>query len=151
MQDNKFAAVGAIVLRGDDILLVRHTYGGAAGKLLNPSGFIRLGELPIEAVKREVREETGVEIAVRGLLAARCTAKNWWLVFLADYVSGTPHSDNAENSEVLFMPCKQALVHSDVTDSTKTLINLLDRPNLFTINEDYSSLPSSSDGRMMFS
>jgi len=54
MEDNRFASVGAIVFRDNDILLVRHTYGRAAGKLLNPSGFIKQGELPYEALKREV-------------------------------------------------------------------------------------------------
>jgi ADP-ribose pyrophosphatase YjhB (NUDIX family) len=150
MEDNRFASVGAIVLRNDEVLLVRHTYGGAAGKLLNPSGFIKKGEMPYEAVKREILEETGVEINIKGLLAVRCSVKDWWLVFLAEHVSGTPCSDNRENSEALFLPCNEAINHPDITDATKMLIKLAKEQNLFIVNEEYSAF-SSSDGRIMFS
>ena len=87
MDDNYFASVGAIVLREESVLLVRHTYGSSAGQLLNPSGYIKHGELPYEAVKREILEETGVEIYPKGLLTVRCARKDWWLVFLADYIT----------------------------------------------------------------
>lgn len=150
MEDNRFASVGAIVLRDDEVLLVRHTYGGAAGQLLNPSGYIKQGEMPFEALKREVLEETGVEINPKGLLAVRCSVKDWWLVFLAEYVSGTPRSDNSENSEALFMPCEEAISHPDITDATKTLIKLAKEQRLMAVNEEYSKIPS-SNGRVMFS
>ena len=150
MEDNRFASVGAIILRGDDVLLVRHTYGGAAGQLLNPSGFIKQGEMPLEGLSREILEETGVKINPLGLLAVRCSVKDWWLVFLAEYVSGEPRSDNCENSEVLFMPCDEALHHKDITDATRTLIKLAKEKKLMVINEEYSTFPS-SNGRIMFS
>jgi len=150
MEDNRFAAVGAIVLRGDDVLLVRHTYGSAAGQLLNPSGMIKQGELPIEALKREILEETGVDINPLGLLAVRCSVKDWWLVFLAEYVAGEARSDNCENSEAFFMPCNEALCHEDITDATRILIKLAKDKKLMAVNEEYSMLPS-IDGRIMFS
>ena len=150
MDDNRFASVGAIVLRNNEVLLVRHTYGGAAGQLLNPSGYIKQGEMPLEALKREILEETGVEINPLGLLAVRCSIKDWWLVFLADYVTGEPRSDGCENNEALFMPCDEAICHKDITDATKTLIKLAKDKKLMVINEEYSMIPS-SNGRMMFS
>jgi len=150
MEDNRFASVGAIVLRGDEVLLVRHTYGGAAGQLLNPSGFIMHGEMPLDGLKREILEETGIEINPLGLLAVRCSTKDWWLVFLAEYRAGEPRSDNRENSEVLFMPCDEALRHSDLTDATRVLIKLAKEKKIMTITEEYSLLPS-SNGRIMFS
>lgn len=51
MEDDTFASVGAIVLKDNKILLVRHTYGSAAGKLLNPGGMLQPCELPADAVK----------------------------------------------------------------------------------------------------
>jgi len=131
MEDNRFASVGAIVLRGDDVLLVRHTYGSAAGQLLNPSGYIKQGEMPLEGLKREILEETGIEINPLGLLAVRCSIKDWWLVFLSEYVSGEVRSDNLENNEALFMPCEEALCHKDITDATRTLIKLAKKKRLW--------------------
>ena len=150
MEDNRFASIGAIILRGDDVLLVRHTYGGAAGQLLNPSGYIKHGEMPLEGLKREILEETGVEIDPLGLLAVRCSIEDWWLVFLAEYVSGEVRSDNHENSEAFFISCDEALCRKDLTDATRTLIKLAKGKKIMVINDDYSLIPS-SDGRVMFS
>jgi len=153
MEDNRFASVGAIVLRDNEVLLVRHTYGRAAGKLLNPSGFIKHGEMPYEALKREINEETGIEINIQGLISVRCSVNNWWLIFLADYMSGEPRSDKTENNEVLFMPSEQALSHPDVTGATKILIKLAKEQRVLIPNAEYAEwieqiLP---DGQMMFS
>ena len=124
MEDNHFASVGVIVLRENKILLVRHTYGRAAGKLLNPGGMIQQGELPTDAVKREVLEETGITVNPVGMLSIRCAPKGWYMVFLAEYVSGEPKSDGTENSEALFMDCDELLQREDATDTVKTLLRI---------------------------
>ena len=121
---------------------MRHKYGAAAGKLLNPSGYIKHGEMPYDALKREILEETGVEINPRGLLAVRCGAKDWWLIFLADYISGNPRSDDNENNEVLFMTCEEAINHPDVTNTVKILLELAKEEKIFIINNEYTRLMS---------
>ena len=124
MEDNHFVAVGAVVLKDNKILLVRHTYGAANGKLLNPGGYIKQGELPGDAVKREVLEETGVIVNPVGMLSIRCAPGGWYMVFLADYVSGEPISDGHENNEALFMDCDELLQRDDATDTVKTLVKI---------------------------
>lgn len=143
MADNYFASVGAIVIRDGKVLLVRHTYGAAAGKLLNPGGFLNTGEMPFDAVKREVLEETGVVVEPVGMLSIRCAEKGWYMVFLADYVSGEPNSDGDENSEAVFMDCGEVLLRGDVTETAKNLIRiaLSNKPLLPT---------DARDGRVMF-
>ena len=142
MEDNYFASVGAIILNQNDVLLVRHTYGDAKGKLVNPSGYIKQGELPYDALKREVQEETGAEIEIKGLLAIRCGVKDWWLTFLADYISGELCSNVNENNEVLFISLNEALNHPDVSDSTKILLKLAKDQKILTINNEYARLLS---------
>ncbi|MDR3311493.1 MAG: NUDIX domain-containing protein [Oscillospiraceae bacterium] len=124
MQDNYFAGVGAVVFKGSDVLLVRHTYGAAAGKLLNPGGYVKYGELPADAAKREVFEETGVAVNPVGVIAVRCSGTEWYICFAAEYISGEPHSDGAENSEAVWLDRAEALSRADVTDSAKRLIRL---------------------------
>lgn len=144
MEDNYFAGVGAIVLKEDKVLLVRHTYGSAAGKLLNPGGFIHKGELPYEAIQRKVLEETGITIRPSGFLSIRCSQKDWYMAFLADYVSGETRSDDDENSEAVFLDCDEALQRPDVTETAKTLLRLaLDKKPLPQVN--------SGKGRVSFS
>ncbi|MFO1113844.1 MAG: NUDIX hydrolase [Rhodospirillales bacterium] len=52
--------IGAVVLRGDDVLLIRRAKPPRAGEWSLPGGLQKLGETVFEAAMREVREETGV-------------------------------------------------------------------------------------------
>lgn len=65
-------AVAAIIFDDEDrILLLKHTYRKFEWGL--PAGGLEHGEKPEEAVAREFREETGLEIAVEKMLTARST------------------------------------------------------------------------------
>ena len=54
------AGVKVVLRRGDDVLLVRHTYGRRSEWDL-PGGFLNEGEEPQDAVLREIAEELGVQ------------------------------------------------------------------------------------------
>jgi 8-oxo-dGTP pyrophosphatase MutT (NUDIX family) len=52
--------VKCVVKHDDQVLLVRHTYGRRSWDL--PGGTVRRRELPVEAARREMREELGRRI-----------------------------------------------------------------------------------------
>ena len=54
--------VGAIILDGDRILLEKRKNPPGKGKWSVPGGLVDLGETAEEAVIREVKEETGLEV-----------------------------------------------------------------------------------------
>lgn len=60
--------VYALIVYGDAVILVRKGRGPYSGKWDLPGGRIEFGETPQEALEREVREETGLEIAAPELL-----------------------------------------------------------------------------------
>ncbi len=59
--------VGAVVWRGDEVLLVRRRHPPRRDRWSLPGGLQKLGETLFEAARREVREETGVDIRVLGV------------------------------------------------------------------------------------
>jgi ADP-ribose pyrophosphatase YjhB (NUDIX family) len=61
------AGVGAIVLDGDRVVLVRRGAPPSVGRWSIPGGLIELGERLEDAVVREVEEECGLRVRVLGL------------------------------------------------------------------------------------
>jgi mutator protein MutT len=63
--------VGAIVIDDEDrILLVRRSHAPLLGQWSVPGGKVELGERLKDAVKREVREETGLSVVPLSILKA---------------------------------------------------------------------------------
>lgn len=62
--------VGAVVLLGNSVLLVRRAQAPLAGEWSLPGGAVELGETLEDAVVREVAEETGLTVAPIQVLKA---------------------------------------------------------------------------------
>jgi 8-oxo-dGTP diphosphatase len=68
---NSAPAAAAIVADDDGrVLLARRAYEPDAGKWDTPGGFLDEGEDPREAIRRELREETGLEVEPGRFLGA---------------------------------------------------------------------------------
>lgn len=121
--NNPFYTVCGIVNINEKILLVRHTYGPAQNRILLPGGFVKEHELPTSAVEREIFEETGIKTKANKLIAMQFKPDQWCAVFITDYISGTPRSDNYENSEVLLLTAEQAVSRNDITNTSREILN----------------------------
>jgi ADP-ribose pyrophosphatase YjhB (NUDIX family) len=66
--DRPYVGVGAVVLNGGRVLLARRGNPPRAGDWSLPGGAQMVGETVFEAARREVREETGLDIEVLGVV-----------------------------------------------------------------------------------
>ena len=123
MGNGFFTACGIVEIEGK-ILLVRHTYGSAKDRILVPGGYVEENELPNVAVEREIFEETGVVAKAKSLISIQFKAKQWCPVFVCEYVSGTPKSDNYENSEILLLDIDEAINRKDITNMSRELLKI---------------------------
>lgn len=66
--DRPFVGVGVVIWRGDEVLLIERGKGPISGNWSLPGGKQELGETVQETAHREIKEETGVDIEIVGLL-----------------------------------------------------------------------------------
>ena len=115
-------SVTGVVIKDNKVLLARHTYGDGKGLYIVPGGYVEFGEMPQDAVKREIFEETKIVAEPKKIIGIRFNEKDWYVAFSAEYVSGEATSDGYENDEVVWMDIPEALEREDVPMLTKQLI-----------------------------
>ncbi len=107
-------AVGVVCLRGREVLLIRRGCPPLEGAWSLPGGRIEPGERAADAALRELREETGVEAELAGLLDVvdglfpdhqGGPGRHYVLVdYLALWRAGEPRAGD-DALEAAFLPC----------------------------------------------
>ncbi|AFC31555.1 NUDIX hydrolase [Paenibacillus mucilaginosus 3016] len=96
---NYSIGVGALIARDHRYLLVRRAQEPGKGYWTNPGGYIEQLEAIGETIRREVKEEAGVDAVVRRVVALRDQPRaihNVYIAFEMEYVGGEPKPDGTE-------------------------------------------------------
>lgn len=96
---NYSIGVGALIAKDRAFLLVRRAQNPGKGYWTNPGGYIEQLEAIEETIRREVREEAGVDAVVRRVVALRDLPRavhNVYIAFEMEYVGGEPVPDGIE-------------------------------------------------------
>lgn len=124
--EHPMVGVAAVVLRGDEVLLVERGHEPAKGLWGPPGGLLELGEAVEAGVRREVLEECGVSVEVGPLIAVfeplerdgdgRVRFHFVVLDYLASYVSGEVRAgDDAADARWIGLDALDELPMLDVT------------------------------------
>jgi len=66
--ESPIVGVGGVIFDGASVLLAKRGQEPAKGTWSLPGGAVELGERVVDALKREIQEEVGIEIEVGGLV-----------------------------------------------------------------------------------
>jgi len=132
-----FLAVSAAIMRGGKVLAVRRARKPALNLYTMPGGVVEIGETLFEAVKREVREETALEIEPVALAGhreaimrdAQGKVERHFIIlcFAARWLSGEPVlNDELDDARWLTLPELAALRTTEgLTEIVATAAGLL--------------------------
>ncbi len=120
IQHRNITSVGGLVVRDQELLVVRMTYGPTRGRYMLPGGLLDPGETLDQAVVREVREETAVEARPVGIAGVRSRRDgdntDTYIVWLLDHLAGEPQTDSRENDDARFLPFAEILQRDEVAE-----------------------------------
>ena len=123
---------GALVYKGAKVLLIKRKYPPNEGRWALPGGLVELGERVQDAVLREVKEETGLEVALEGLMDVGTDihldemSKPRYHYVLVDYLArpiGGRVKLNAESLAFGWFTYEQAKM-LDMSDGTRDVLAL---------------------------
>ena len=89
--DRPLVGAGAVIVRGDQVVLVRRGHPPLAGEWSIPGGAVKLGETLRQAAEREALEETGLEIEAGEVLEVfesitpDSEGKTWYHYVIVDF------------------------------------------------------------------
>jgi 8-oxo-dGTP diphosphatase len=122
--------VGVVCLRGDEVLLIKRGKPPREGQWSIPGGRMEWGETVSDAALRELREETGVEAELLGLIEVLDHMSEHGHAVLIDFaarwVSGEPGAGD-DAADAAFVDVKEACARVDWSETERIIRAAVER------------------------
>ncbi|MBB6216266.1 ADP-ribose pyrophosphatase YjhB (NUDIX family) [Anaerosolibacter carboniphilus] len=150
MDNHNFIGVGGLLYHHNQYLLVKHTYGEYKGQWILPGGHVNPGEHIDDAIVREFKEETALDVHPRSVLALRSrkrsdTSLDCYIIFLLEYLDGQPASDNLENDAARFFCLEEINSMDNIIELSKIIINEFHAATLKVLEKSTTYSPQGMD------
>ncbi len=128
-------AADGVVVRGDEVLLIQRGSAPFEGSWALPGGFVEVGETVEEACRRELREETGLEARLLGIVGVYSDPERdprghvVSVTFLATVQRGAEPEAASDAAGAAWHPLTDppalAFDHADILDDALTMVQTL--------------------------
>ncbi|XP_012276987.1 8-oxo-dGDP phosphatase NUDT18 [Orussus abietinus] len=136
-----YIVAAVIVNDQDEVLMMQEAKPSCAGEWYLPAGRVEKNETLVEAVKREVLEETGLIMEPKTLLMVECVSGSWFrFVMTGEILGGTIKTPEQANEEALQASWVQKV--EDLSLRAKDILPLIQKAREYTKSKGIPWHPS---------
>lgn len=133
--------VAAVVMNKEGkVLMMQEAKASCNGKWYLPAGRVEPNENLLNAIKREVLEETGLILEPESLILVECAIGSWYRFVFTGKITGGKLKTLEEANEESLQAC---WVHNikDLTLRSNDIVSLIERGKSYVINKDIPQHP----------
>ena len=119
--------VGGVIKRDDKYLLVEEAKKEFYGMFNLPAGRLDKDEFLLDGAKREIKEETGYDVDIKGIVQIGNARGMVKFIFLCEVVSGESDYDHEEILSTSWLTYEEILNIKDKLRSAELLITAIKR------------------------
>ncbi|KAK9310095.1 hypothetical protein QLX08_000396 [Tetragonisca angustula] len=133
--------VAAVVINDQgEVLMMQEAKATCNGKWYLPAGRVEPNENLVDAVKREVLEETGLILNPETLILVECATGSWFRFVFTGKITGGKLKTLEEANEESLQACWVNNVN-DLSLRSHDIVSLIERGKIYVINKNISQHP----------
>ena len=110
--------VSAVCIHENKVLCIEHVFGKAERTIDIPCGEVLEGEMPWDAVKRIVLEQTNIEVETKDLLGVKFGKNDLYTSFNVEYKGG----EEKPEQRVMWIPVPAVCLRIETPDISKKMV-----------------------------
>ncbi len=114
----KTQTTAAVCIHENKVLCIEHVFGKAERVIDIPYGEVLEGEMPWDAVKRIVMEQTNIEVETKDLLGVKFDTEDTYTAFSVKYKDG----ESKPEQRVMWIPVPAVCLRIETPEISKKMV-----------------------------